>query len=138
MEMNTYKLPLGIRIPNFDEYPNGYNVDYDNTPLIKFHADGYFCPTCEKLVSAGDGLDMADDNSIREMRHLFNSPFVSLENSFENLKPLLGLLRTGYYALVDVELYPSDGNGQFFWRVNNTPLYNKLSCCRKLFCKIFN
>lgn len=25
--MNTYKLPIGIRIPNFDEYPNGYNVD---------------------------------------------------------------------------------------------------------------
>lgn len=28
--MNTYKLPLGIRIPNFDEYPNGYNVDEIN------------------------------------------------------------------------------------------------------------
>lgn len=28
--MNTYKLPLGIRIPNFDEYPNGYNIDEIN------------------------------------------------------------------------------------------------------------
>jgi len=70
---------------------------------------------------------MANDNNIREMRQLFNSPFVSLENSFENLKPLLGLLRTGYYALIDVELYPSDGNGKFFWKVNNTPVYNKAS-----------
>lgn len=105
-----------------------FTLTYDNTPLIKFHADEYFCPTCEKLVSAGYGLDMADDNNIREMRQFFNSPFVSLENSFENLKPLLGLLRTGYYALVDVDLYPSDGNGQFFWRVNNTPVYNKASC----------
>lgn len=105
-----------------------FSLTYDNTPLIKFHADKYFCPTCEKLVSAGYGLDMADDNNIREMRHLFNSPFVSLENSFENLKPLLGLLRTGYYALVDVELYSSDGNGQFFWKINNTPVFNKASC----------
>jgi len=28
--MNTYKLPLGIRIPNFDEYPNGYNISQIN------------------------------------------------------------------------------------------------------------
>lgn len=105
-----------------------FTLTYENTPLIKFHADEYFCPTCEKLVSAGYGLDMANDNNIREIRQVFNSPFVSLENSFENLKPLLGLLRTGYYALVDVELYPSDGNGQFFWKVNNTPVYNKASC----------
>jgi hypothetical protein len=103
-------------------------LTYDNIPLIKFHADEYFCPTCEKLVSAGYGLDMANDDIIREMRELFNSPFISLENSFENLKPLFGLLHTGYYALIDVELYPSDGNGQFFWKINNTPVYNKASC----------
>jgi hypothetical protein len=30
VEMNTYKLPLSIRIPNFDEYPNGYNIDEIN------------------------------------------------------------------------------------------------------------
>lgn len=28
--MNTYKLPIGIRIPDFDEYPNGYNVEEIN------------------------------------------------------------------------------------------------------------
>lgn len=118
---------LGHKYGNYDNKAL-FTLTYDNTPLIKFHADEYFCPTCEKLVSAGYGLDMANDSNIREMRQLFNSPFVSLENSFENLKPLLGLLRTGYYALVDVELYPSDGNGQFFWKVNNTPVYNKASC----------
>lgn len=100
---------------------------YDNIPLIKFHSDEYFCPTCEKLVSAGYGLNMTDNNIVNEMRKLFNSPFISMDNSFENLKPLLGLLRTGYYSLVDVELYPSDGNGQFFWNITNTPLNNKAS-----------
>lgn len=101
---------------------------YDNTPLIKFHSNEYFCPTCEKLISAGYGLNMSDDNTINEMIRLFNSPFISLENSFESLKPLLGLLRTGYYALADVELYPTDGNGKFFWKVTNTPIINKASC----------
>jgi hypothetical protein len=103
-------------------------LTYNNTPLIKFHSNEYFCPTCEKLISAGYGLNMSDDYTINEMRRLFNSPFVSIENSFERLKPLLGLLRTGYYALVDVELYPTDGNGKFFWRINNTAISNKASC----------
>lgn len=81
----------GLLCHKYGNYDNKalFTLTYYNTPLIKFHADGYFCSTCEKLVSAGYCLDMADDNSIREMRHLFNSPFVSLENSFENLKPLI-------------------------------------------------
>lgn len=28
--MNTYKLPIGIRVPYFDEYPNGYDVEEIN------------------------------------------------------------------------------------------------------------
>lgn len=103
-------------------------LTYDKIPLIRFHGDEYYCRTCEKLVSAGYGLDMADESVISEMRSLFNLPFISLKNSFENLKPLLGLLQTGYYALIDTELYPTDGNGNFFWGVNNTPVYNKASC----------
>jgi hypothetical protein len=37
-------------------------------------------------------------------------------------------LQTGYYALVDSELCPTDGNGNFFWKLNNKPDYNKASC----------
>lgn len=62
-----------------------FTLTYNNIPLIKFHADKYFYPTWEKLVSAGYGLDMTNDGNIREMRQLFNSPFVSLENSFGGL-----------------------------------------------------
>lgn len=105
-----------------------YALTYAGIPLIKFLGDEYFCPTCEKLVAAGYGLNMAEDNTLKEMRELFNIPFVSLEKSFINLKPLFGLLRTGYYALIDTELFPTDGNGNFFWRVNNIPVANKASC----------
>lgn len=102
---------------------------YGNTPLIKFHGDGpYFCPTCEKLVAAGYGLNMSDQKVISEMRDVLNKKFISLEESVENLKPLLGLLPTGYYALVDTELYPTNGNGEFFWKLNNKPDYNMASC----------
>lgn len=101
---------------------------YDDIPLIKIHADEYFCPTCEKLVSAGYGLNMVQDNIIEEMRETLNAPFISLEESFNNLKPVFGLLPTGYYALVDTEVYPSNGTGKFFWRTSNTPALNSATC----------
>ncbi|WFR58904.1 hypothetical protein QA584_07430 [Anaerocolumna sp. AGMB13025] len=102
---------------------------YGNTPLIKFQGnDPYFCPTCEKLVAAGYGLNMSDQKVISELRDVINQNFVSLKESLTNLKPLLGLLPTGYYALVDTELCPTNGNGEFFWKLNNEPTYNKASC----------
>ncbi|QDY32872.1 hypothetical protein [Clostridium sporogenes] len=101
---------------------------YDNSPLSKFHADEYFCPTCEKLISAGYGLDKTNDQTISKLRETLNQPFVSLEESLKNLEPLLGLLPTGYYALADLELLPTDGNDDFFWSVGNKPMINKASC----------
>lgn len=120
----------GLLYHAYGSYENKglYALTYDGVPLIKFLSDEYFCPTCEKLVAAGYGLNMVEDNTLKEMRELFNVPYVSLEESFVNLKPLLGLLRTGYYALIDTELFPSDGNGNFFWKVNNIPVSNKASC----------
>lgn len=101
---------------------------YDNSPLSKFHADEYFCPTCEKLISAGYELDKINDQTISKLRETLNQPFVSLEESLKNLEPLLGLLPTGYYALADLELLPTDGNDNFFWSVGNKPMINKASC----------
>jgi hypothetical protein len=101
---------------------------YGNTPLIEFQADdAYFCPTCEKLVAAGNGLKMSDQKVISELREVLNHKFISLEKSLKNLQFLLGLLPSGYYALVDTELCPTDGNREFFWKLNNKPTYNKAS-----------
>ncbi len=101
---------------------------YDNIPLNKFHGEEYFCPTCEKLISAGYGLDKANDYTISKLRETLNQPFVSLEQSLQNLEPLLGLLPTGYYALTDIELFPTDGDGNFFWTIGNNPILNKATC----------
>ncbi|WP_042338783.1 hypothetical protein [Desulfosporosinus youngiae] len=81
---------------------------YGDTPLIKFQADeAYFCPTREKLVAAGYGLEMSDQKVISELREVLNHKFISLEKSLENLQLLLRLLPAGYYALVDTELCPT-------------------------------
>ena len=99
-----------------------------DTPLIRFHGDNYMCPTCEKLISAGYGQDKAAGRLMEELRGALNGPFVSLEQSLENLSPLLALLPSGFYGLADVELYPTDGNGNFFWTVSNTPAENPATC----------
>lgn len=53
---------------------------YGDTPLIKFQADeAYFCPTCEKLVASGYGLNMSDQKVISELREVLNHKFISLE-----------------------------------------------------------
>ena len=97
-------------------------------PLIRFHGDNYMYPTCEKLISAGYGRDKATGRLMEELRGALNGPFVSLEQSLEDLSPLLALLPSGFYGLADIELYPTDGNGNFFWTVTNTPAENPATC----------
>ena len=46
----------------------------------------------------------------------------------ESIKTLLGLLNDGYYILADVKLYPSEGQGAFFYSVPNELTYNEVSC----------
>ena len=101
---------------------------FDGTPLIKFHGDEYLCPTCEKLISAGYGLSMCNKKEFERLGELFNAPFVNIKKSFNDLKPLLGLLPTGYYTFSDEELFPTDGQGNFFWNVSNAPVLNRATC----------
>lgn len=102
---------------------------FNDIPLIKFHGDEYMCPTCEQLISAGYGLDSTDESKLllAELSGHLNSPYIGIETSFNNLKPLLGLLKTGYYQLSNEMLFPTDGNGRFFWAVDNTPVANPAS-----------
>jgi hypothetical protein len=103
-------------------------LTFDGIPLMKFHGDEYLCPTCEKFISAGYGLSMSKNRAIEELGEIFNAPFVNIQKSFNDLKPLFGLLPTGYYTLSDEELFPTDGQGNFFWNVSNNPTLNYATC----------
>jgi len=56
-----------------------------------------------------------------DIQEKVNSNYLSLEESIENIEPLLTLLETGFYLIADAICYPTDGDKNFFW---NTP--NKL------------
>jgi len=98
-------------------------------PLVKWHCQGeYDCPTCEKLISAGYGLNSVNEEVIREIRSCMNQPYGTIYLAVDKLVPILKLLPSGYYVVADLPLYPSDGNGQFFWNQSNQPVLNKGTC----------
>lgn len=105
-----------------------HSLLFDHVPLVRFHGEEYMCPTCMKLLSAGYGLDKADNSKIDSVRAALNEPSAMSLRLLESLSPLLGLLPSGVYALVSAELYPTDGDGHFFWGINNTPKLNAASC----------
>lgn len=91
-------------------------LTYDGLPLTKANGDEELSPTCVHFLAAGYGLEKCTNEVLESVHLLFNTPFQNLEDSFEKLKPLLGLLPTGIYSLVDTELIPTDGDGNFFWK----------------------
>lgn len=86
-------------------------------PLFQLLGDEYFCPTCEKILRSGYGLDQPE--LLRMERINESKDKVSFSEILEELYPLLGLLDSGYYTVWDTSLYPTDGNGHLFWEVPN-------------------
>lgn len=86
-------------------------------PLFQLLGDEYFCPTCEKILRSGYGLDQPEQLRIQRINESKDKvPFLEI---LEGLYPLLGLLDSGYYTVWDTSLYPTDGNGHLFWDVPN-------------------
>jgi hypothetical protein len=86
------------------------------------------CPTCAGMLATGYGIENIHSQELEKVRACMNSEYKGIINSVESIKPLLGLLNDGYYVLADVKLYPSDGQGTFFYSVPNELTYNKATC----------
>lgn len=100
----------------------------NDIPLLKWHQhDDCFCPTCEKLISAGYGLQHVDESTIQTIRSHTNQPYEGIGKALEEFFPLLKLLPDGFYVLADLMLYPTDGE-RFFWSQTNTPQHSKATC----------
>jgi hypothetical protein len=102
-----------------DYYGERYlsHIKLKGVPLAQM--DTPSCPTCASLLSTGYGIDTVDCPEIKNVRDKLNMPFVCLEHSIKDMLPILGLLQSGLYVIADIEAYPTDGNGHFFWEVND-------------------
>ncbi len=104
-------------------------------PLFQLQGGEYYCPTCEKIMKSGYNLEQSEEfynqviNATKEG--------VSFEEALESMKPLLGLLPSKFYIVLDTALYPTDGNGHLFWETPNEEVelpgtciyYFREKCC---------
>ena len=108
-----------------EDLKNSYlaQIRLNDIPLIQINTD-YYISTIECLLATGYGIENANCKEILEIQEKINSDFISLEDSIETITPLLKLLNNGFYMVADVECYPTDGNGNFFWNVPNDLVLN--------------
>lgn len=98
----------------------------DDKPIIQGKYP--ICPTCAGMLATGYGIENINSEELIKVRECMNSEYRGIMNAAESIKPLLGLLKDGYYVLADVKLYPSDGQGAFFYSVPNELTFNEASC----------
>ena len=106
-------------------------IRLNDIPLIQINTD-YYISTIECLLATGYGIENANCKEILEIQEKINSDFISLEDSIETITPLLKLLNNGFYMVADVECYPTDGNGNFFWNVPNDLVLNPATAMKCL------
>ena len=94
------------------------------TPITQF--DGSVSSTSPAMLAEGYGIENADCEELKAIDTAINSGYIDIENSFEIIKPILGLLKDGCYLLADAEITPTDGNGKFFWDID--PKFRFYNC----------
>ncbi len=100
-----------------DEYGivSNVTISLNDVPLI--YSRSRACPTCASIIATGHGLE--EKEVIRNISNLINKDFISLEQSIQDMSPLLMLLEPGLYVIGDIKHYPTNGMDQFFWNTNN-------------------
>ena len=93
----------------------------NGVPLLRKENDT--CPTCEAMLATGYGIERADSHQFREVADRINSPYCGFQDAIDRIGPVLGLLDDGLHVVAAADLYPSDGNGHFFWNVPNDFTY---------------
>lgn len=101
--------------PDADPYESAYCLTLRGTPLLSWHSSVW--ETIESWLAVGWGLDSVECPEMEAFREMLNGVFTSLDDAVPALSPLLELLPSGLYVLVESDAYPTDGDGRFFWDV---------------------
>ncbi len=89
---------------------------FEDVPLVKLHGDDKFCCTCKKKISLGYGLDRIKSAALVQQVGIRLNEAKSSEDALSEIIPVLEILPSGYYAVADMKLSPTDGEGNFFWK----------------------
>ena len=105
---------IGKTEPNIWQAPS--KIKLNDIPLIQSKVSDI--PTWCNLLATGYGIENANCKELLEIQEKINSDYINLETSINNMKPLLTLLKSGFYLIADAICYPTDGEN-FFWNVPN-------------------
>lgn len=105
---------IGKTEPNIWRIPS--KIKLNDIPLIQSKVSDI--PTWCNLLATGYGIENANCKELLEIQEKINSDYINLETSINNMKPLLTLLKNGFYLIADAICYPTDGEN-FFWNVLN-------------------
>jgi len=95
-------------------------INIKNSKVVYINGAGKLKDFYNRMFACtGYGIENANCKEILEIQEKINLDFISLEDSIETITPLLKLLNNGFYMIADVECYPTDGNGNFFWNIPN-------------------
>lgn len=83
-------------------------------PLIMTNSQ--YCPTCSVLIQLAEGREKVDSEVIKILNNI--NSIQNVEDGFHKIKPILSLLQDGYYVLKEIELVPTDGEGNYFWKLD--------------------
>ncbi len=88
---------LTHRISEDDMYSS--QLLLNDRPLIQ--AKYPICPTCAGMLATGYGIENIHSKELTRVRECMNSEYKGIMNAAEQIKPLLGLLKDGYYLLAE-------------------------------------
>ena len=103
----------------FESVMGGYQVSINGQSIFSVNEEE-FCPTCGGFLHRGYGqrnLSMAESMQVSEK---INAPYEGVRDAVERIRPLLGLLKSGYYVVADYELFPFT-EGSHFWNFTKIP-----------------
>lgn len=98
--------------------PKGFLL-LNDVPLIKIHANE--CPTCDQILQAGYGIDKVGKNIVEQIECYENLCELDEDNFIDSLNPILMMLENGLYLFSNILYYPTNGQGDCFWTINNKP-----------------
>lgn len=99
-----------------------FSLLLNGKPLMALYSDNYYCPTCEKLIKNGYGLQNIDNSLIQSVKESQQTKS-DINEAFDKLSPLLALLENGLYMISRIEMSPTDGEGSFFWTCNDNKYF---------------
>lgn len=107
---------LVCRQPEPGESKERYDLYLNGVPLVETFIPG--CGTCTTHLWAGYGDGLINEVQCREVRDRLNAGYDGLKTAVSSLAPFVGLMKSGYYAVADFDLFPVSRSGKscrYFW-----------------------